>query len=394
MKRTTAVLTLVVLLVTAAPAGAALDGLASAQSEGYSGTHVSFQTESDAVVDYSVDGRTVATSIEVQSADDASTGTGLSLDAGLSAMTNLEAAGVSLETTTEAGASVRTESGAEMSAHDNARGVLVVDAGESGQYVTVNVSSGASAEHDGDRRVVVATDDGSETAFLVVGDGNVTVNDDGHVSAELNEQSKLVTRSYADGREEDDRSQERLVSDGTATAEAYVSDGGDSAANVVQYGDDTAVEVTETGEGTVRMTAERSTSEGTVLLTTVSESAVESFEDLQVTVDGAAAAEASSYGELESAADDGSNSMFLVRQQSSASASADVVVAVDHFSERDIAMQSDTDDGGATETATTDGSDDDSGTTDTTTGTGPGFGVVATLVGLLVFVGGARFRRR
>jgi len=59
----------------------------------------------------------------------------------------------------------------------------------------------------------------------------------------------------------------------------------------------------------------------------------ESADDLAVTVDGEAAAEASSYSEL--AGGIGSDeSRYMVTQSSDASATADVLVAVNHFGAR------------------------------------------------------------
>ncbi|WP_313693449.1 PGF-CTERM sorting domain-containing protein [Halorarum halobium] len=195
-------------------------------------------------------------------------------------------------------------------------------------------------------------------------------------------------RSYPDERSQQDERQERLIADGTATAEVYVmsaaesgsESGGELATDVVTYGEDTTVEVTERSEGTVEMTVERSKEQGKVLITSVSEEAISSAEDVQVTVDGEAAARASSYGELESAANGGDTSKFLVQQSSSAEASADVLVAVNHFSSREVAMSeggngSDTGSGG-------DGSSD-GGSGDGSTTTGPGLGVTAGVLALL-----------
>jgi PGF-CTERM protein len=57
--------------------------------------------------------------------------------------------------------------------------------------------------------------------------------------------------------------------------------------------------------------------------------------------------EAESYSEVQSAANGGDTSKFLVRSSSSAQASTDVVVGVNHFSARDVSMQSGGDDGGS-----------------------------------------------
>ena len=366
---------LVVLLVGASglPAGAVT--AADQQAEGYAGTHVSFETSNSAIVDYTVDGETMLQSMAVQSQSSAESQGEVSAGLSLSAVTELAGSSLGLDSKTEVDAEVTAESGASMQAHDNAQGILVVRTGDESQYLTANVSSSARAESESDQRVVVTTEDGTEGAFLVVGDGEVTVNDNGNVSAEVGSDGKLVFRSYPDSRDSEDQQEERSISEGKAAGEVYVmqtgEQGGELATDVVQYSEDTAVEVTETSEGAVTITAERSQEEGKILLTSVSEQAISSTEDLEVTVDGEAAARASSYSELESATDGGDSSKFLVRQQSSAEASADVLVAVNHFSTREITMTEG--DGG-----------NENGTADDETSTGlPGFGVGVALLALL-----------
>jgi PGF-CTERM protein len=391
----------VVLLVasSAIPVGTAA---ATQQSEAYAGTHVEFETTSDAVVDYSVNNTTVFESVKVQSQSSAESQGNVQAGVGLSAVTGITGEALSVESQTEVSATVTAESGATMEAHDNSHGILVVKSGGESQYVTVNVSSSSQAESENDQRVVVTTEDGTKGSFIVVGDGNVTVNDRGNVSANLGSDGTLVFRSYSDERSEDDEQKEQLISEGKATAEVYVMQAGDQgsefAADVVQYGNDTTVEVTQQSEGTVQMTAERSQEQGKIIMTSVSEQAISSVEDLQVTVDGEAAAEASSYSDLESTSEN-DTSKFLVRQESSAQASADVLVAVNHFSERQITMQdSSSDDSGSDGDTTTedesDGSDSGTATGEESGGSdetnqeatdagGPGFGIGVALVALI-----------
>jgi len=88
------------------------------------------------------------------------------------------------------------------------------------------------------------------------------------------------------------------------------------------------------------MTVERSQSQGKVVVTHVSEAAVGATDSLDVTVDGEAAAKASSYSALEAAANDGEESKYYVAEDASAQAegSATVLVAFDHFSERSASI--------------------------------------------------------
>lgn len=391
--KTLAVAALLVLSITAPAAAVATDGTQSGSA--YTGTYVSFGTESDAVTNYSVAGRTVVESVAVQSTGEVEAGGGLLADADLTAVTDFAGASVSVDARTETEAVVTTGSGAELRANDNDRGVLVVAAGSESQYVRANLSSDTSAETAGEKRVVVTKGDGTEGAFLVVGEGDVTVNEAGNVTAELGSGSKLVYRQYADGRSEGEKAQERLITSGQAAAEVYyqAETSGSAAANhtvdVVRYDADTTVEVTERSANELTMTVERSTHDGKVVITSVSEGAVDSTDDLQVTVDGSAAARVDSYSELEGAIG-GDRSAYLVRSDSTTKASTDVLVAVNHFSARELSVQSGgSEEGGDAPPTATSGTG--SGGTDTATGTdvpsttggsGPGFGVLGTVVAL------------
>jgi len=369
---------LVVSLVGAAAAPAA----ATQSGEAYSGSHVEFQTQNSAVTGYAVNDAVIVENVSVQSSEEARSQAGIGVDAGLSTATEFSGAGLQLASQTSLSATVSVESGAAMQAHDNSRGIFQVRADDGAQMVHANLSSDSEAESESDERVVVTKEDGSQGTFIVVGDGEVVVNEEGNVTAEVEEGSQLVYRQYDDGeRSEDDEQKERMIQNGTATAEVYVEsaaesgqdsaedgsdEGEEAAASVVEYGQDTTVEVTSRSENTINMTAERSQSEGKVVLATVSDEAFSSAEDVEVLVDGEAAAQADSYSEVEQAAQGGDNSAYYVSQSSSAEASTDVAIGVNHFSERDVSMQSD-------------GSGDDGGMTG---GDGAGFGVFAAVAAL------------
>ncbi|MFC7157931.1 hypothetical protein ACFQPA_21160 [Halomarina halobia] len=389
---TSTLLALLLIVSGTVPAGAAT--ASTGQGEVYAGTHVEFETSGDAIVDYTVNGETVLQSITVQSRSTAERRGDVRAGIGLSAVTQLSGAAVSLDSRTEVSATVTAESGASMRAHDNSRGILVVRSGGESQYVTVNVSSSTQTDRESDKRVVVTTEDGTTGTFVVVGDGEVTVNDRGNVSASVEGDGALVFRSYPDGRDDDDRREEQLISEGKAAAEVHVmqksEEGSEFVADVVRYSEDTTVEVTQKTAGTVTMTAERSQSRGKIVITSVSERAIGSVEDLRVTVDGEAAVEASSYSELESAIDNGDASKFLVRQQSSARASTDVLVAVDHFSQREITLSEDSDGSDGSDSTGSDG-DGDNRTTDAQ---GPGFGPIGVLFALVATVALTLARRR
>ncbi|WP_306053484.1 putative sodium/potassium/calcium exchanger [Natronococcus wangiae] len=342
---------------------------AQSDSDAYAGAYVAFEASGNALTDYRVDDDPVFENVSVAAQSDHQTEAGVGADVSLAAVTNLSGAGLEFDARSETRAEVSTEGSASINAHDTERGILTVDAGDEAQYVELELAGESEAEADGDR--VVVESDERTGAFVVVGDGDVTVNEQGDVTADLESESTLVFRSYADGERDDDaEAQEELIADGTATAEVYVDErDGDRVADVATYGQGVAVETQSQSEDRLEMTVERARSEGTVVITSVSESALEAAEsadDLEVTVDGEAAAEASSYSELEGGI--GEEPRYMVSQSGEASAAADVLVAVDHFSEREVAIQ----DSGSDETG------------DDTADSVPGFGAIAALVAALV----------
>ena len=386
MRMTLRATVLTVLLVTSV-LGAAAAPAATQQAEGdaYSGTFVQFQTGNAAVSDYAVDGSIVVESVRAQSAGESEGGIGVG--AGASSNTSISGSAVSTRSQGEASASVAFESGTDMEAHDNQRGVATFTASEGDQVVQANVSGDASSE--GDTRVVVQGDDGAQGTFIVVGDGNVTTNADGQVTARVEEDSQLVYRQYNDERSDSEKTQEEMIQNGEATAEVYVygaaesgEDGEESAESVVTYGQDTNAEVAERSQNRINVTVERTESQGKVLITTVSESAVENAESLEVYVDGEAAAQAESYSDVRAATEGADQSRYMVRQSGSAEAAVDVIVGINQFSERTVSMQSAGDGGEPTATDGDDGMGGDDTDGDGTDGDAAGFGVLAALVAL------------
>jgi PGF-CTERM protein len=390
MKRRTVTIVAVIALVSTMPGAAAASSGSTASTQAnasaYSGTHVSFDTQANAVVDYAVDGETMLQSVAVQSQSQAESDLGLGVDAGLQAVAQMTGAGLSMDKTATASASLSVQSGASVSAHDNTHGSLVVASSGQSQYVEVGLAGSAQTSQESDSRLVVTTENGTKGTFIVVGDGEVTVNDRGNVSASVEQDSRLVFRSYGESRSSADEKQEQLIADGTAAAEVYVmQQGGATVSDTVTYTGDTTVEVTQQAEGSLEMTAERSQSEGRVIITSLSEDAYGSVEDVSVTVDGEAAAQAASYSELRQSTNGGDSSTYMVRQAASASANAQVLVGVSHFSERSVTV---TEDGSGSGGGDGSNGDDSDGTTDAS---GPGFGVLASLVAL---VGMALLARR
>ncbi|MFC7196215.1 hypothetical protein ACFQL4_18895 [Halosimplex aquaticum] len=221
-----------------------------------------------------------------------------------------------------------------------------------------------------------------------------------------------------------------MIANETAAASVYVmQQGEETVTDTVTYGQNTTVAVEERAEGRVNVTVSRTAHEGRVLITHVSNETFESAEDVQVAVDGEAAASASSYAELRQAAAGGDTSKYMVRQSGDASASADatVLVGVNHFSTRTVTMTDDADADDTTDTPTgttstetdsaetdtsagdddsSDGNADDGGAGDgdatdgesggaaTTSGDGPGFGGAVALLALAALTGLAVARHR
>ncbi|WP_254761813.1 PGF-CTERM sorting domain-containing protein [Natrinema marinum] len=350
-----------------------------ADGSAYAGANVAFDVEGDAITDYRVGGERTFASVAVQSqreADSSSSG-GLDGSLGLEAATNLNGAGLSVASQTQASAQIRAESGATLSAHDTQRGTLVVESGDEAQYVEADLAAEAEASEEGER-VRVETGD-RQGVFLVVGDGEVGVAD-GNVTADLGANATLAFRSYADG-ERDERAQyeESLIAEGSAAVDVTAEQrDGELVTDAVTYGQETSANVSQSANNRVNVTIDRAVHEGTVVMTTVSEEAVGNLEDISVRIDGEAAVEASSKSELESAIG-GDQSRYMVVQDAQAEGQATVYIAVNHFSTRTATI----DGNGSGSDDSADGSSGGSGgdssgaSGDSTPGFGAGVAVIA-----------------
>lgn len=396
MKRTATAALLAVLVVASAGTTAAATAATSTQGSGavseaqsgsaYAGTHVQFDVRQNAVVNYSVGGETALDSVKVQSASDADGGVGLGVDVDLSTVTSISGSALSLSASANANAEIAAEGSASMTAHDNDHGILVVAAGGNNQVVVANVSEGATAESESDSQVEVTTANGTKGTFVVVGNGSVTVNEDGDVSARLESNSRLVFRAYPEEKSSEDEQTEAYIASGKVTGEVYVEQqDGELVTDTVTYSQQTAIAAEQAAEDTVRVTVDRTRERGKIVVTSVSEAAVGTVSNIDVTVDGEAAVRASSYSELEGAIG-GDTSRYMVKQSSSASSKAKVYVALNHFSKRTIEMT------GSETTETTQGTTNETTAADTTesggdggeTGGGaPGFGLATALVAVL-----------
>jgi PGF-CTERM protein len=356
------------------------------------GENVSFEVQNNAVVEYVVDGETVLSSVKTESAGTYESRSGVNAAVELNAVVDVEGSGLDVESESSTRTEIHAESGARMSAHDNERGVLVVGSNDGEQVVEAQLTSETEARQTSDGHVVVEDGDGEVVGtFVVVGEGNTTVAEDGDVTAHVREEGSLAFRAYPDERTEEDEQREKMIANGTAMVEVFASseaaaeaesggeESGDSANgsaySAVSYSQDTSAEARQESSDRVSMTVDRASEEGTVVVTHVSEAAVESTENLTVTVDGEAAVRAESMAELRQATNDGDTSKYMVRQK--ANGEAAVYVAVNHFSERNVAIQS-----GDEESTSTNA--DDEGESDGSPGFGVGAGVLALIGAALV----------
>ncbi|WP_134668861.1 PGF-CTERM sorting domain-containing protein [Halorussus marinus] len=331
----------IALLVLVAAATAAPIAAGQSSTRTYAGTHVSFDTADGAVIDYAVDGEPMLDAVRVESRRDVEDGALVDAGASLSAVTRIDGAALDLEADAGTGARLAVGNGATVTAHDGGHGVLLVESGDRSDYVVADLPAGATASAESDSRVAVTTADGTNATVLVVGEGTLTVNDDGGVTARLGEDGRLAFRSYPAGTDAGDDRQERLIADGRAAAETYVaSAGADPAIGAVTYDRNTTVEAADATDSAVTVTVTRTPDGGTVLLTGLPGRAPDATDDLTVTVDGEAAAEAAAYTQLESALGS-EQSRYMVESGAEASAGADVVVAVNRFSARTVTVASD-----------------------------------------------------
>lgn len=389
---------------------------AAASSHGgekaYAGTHVEFDTSENAVTEFTVDGETVFDSLEVESRTEAeargAAGVGVDVGAGvggeggvdLSALSDVQGAAVAnVNVEARASANVGFDSGAEFEAHDNANGVAVLKSGDEEQLVEVEIAADAEAE-TADQSVVTFTSDGTESSLIVAGEGEAGINDEGDVAAHLETGTNAVVRAYGEEKSEDDEQQERLIADGNVAAEVQFGEDreGEVAGDPADFLSGTDVDVDIDAGESVSLTVDRTESEGKVVMTTVTDAAVGTTEELNVEIDGEAAVEADSYSELEAGI--GEETRYLVTE-TEAEGQAQVLVAVDSFSERQVVVEGEeeetvdetdddvdeetddeTDDEEVDETA--DETEDDD-TADEEEGL-PGFTVVAALVAALTAV--------
>lgn len=323
--------------ITATAGGAAIQG-----AESYAGVHVEFEGESDALTNYTVDDRTYLASLQVQSKSTAEGDEGVQAGTSLANVTDLEGSDLSVREESATHLEFASESGATVAAHDNEYGILVVGSENGTQFVRANVTEGADTAYAGGAGVTVEREDGGLASFIVVGDGEVDITDDGNVAAEIDEDDRLVVRHYEQTRRTADRNYEAMIVRGTTPAEVFVMerDGG-HVVDVVTYDDGTTVDVEAADDAGLRMDVERDSPEGAIVLTSFESRSLADPDAVNVTVDGERARRARTYSQLRTAATGGEEPWFMAIRRGEGTLTADVTVAVEGFSTRSIAVFSD-----------------------------------------------------
>ncbi|MFC4358305.1 hypothetical protein ACFO0N_10140 [Halobium salinum] len=393
------------------------DGVGAIES--YDGAHVGVGVEPTTLTDYTVDGTTYFDSLAVQSRTDAQAAGLADIGVSLPALNTLPGANLTVTSRTEANLDLRTGSGAALSVHDNEHGIVVVRSNRGTQYVLANVSGEAEAAYEGDSQVIVTNEERAEASVTVVGNGSVGVNDEGNVVAELGRDGILVVRAYQGKRGTDDRRQEQFVADGVATGEVYVMDRANgTVVDTVVYENETTLNASASN-GTVNLTVDRSQKQGAVVFTSVTETVADRPEEVTVLVDGETVPTARTYAQLRVAANNGPESRYKVSPSTQPGAVADVAIAINHFSAREVTIRGLEANGtNATTTATTtaegpDGSNGSNGTvapngstgtTNTSVGNGtggestgatsPGFGALVALLAVAAVALAAGLRGR
>lgn len=380
------VVVLVLLVAGCAPAGGQVT------VEPYDGRYVSLDLTDSAVVEYALGGDAVAASIRAESAER------LGTDADLSNLTNLEGGVFDDQQVGETAATMTTPT-AQLQAHDNPYGVFTIQPMDEPQYVRIELPRGAEVSDEDNDTVTYRTGNGTAVSLLLVGEGEVAVEED-NVLARLASESQLVLRVSPNGEDEDFAGQNQLVADGRVLGEVYVIERDpDVVTDTVVYDPGTTVEGSQADESSIDVLVERQVSDGGVVIAGASDSIVPAGE-VNVTVDGEPAERADSYDELANALG-GDRSRFVVAGPDVTDVTS-VAVAIDEFpdsSQRIVVSNGpatadgeDQQDGEGDgqqdgDQQEGDGQQDDGGGVDQ-----PGFGTLAAVIGLLVAALLARWR--
>jgi len=332
MRRLTALVATLLVVSMAAPAAVTP---AAADEHEYDGKHVSFDIKPNGIAEYSVNNETLFSSVKTRAASEPAVDVGAGVDA--SAIAGFEGAGIEATSTTTAAARFRTENGAQVAAHDTERGHLTIHATEQRTLVQINMSDPVGTTPEGSVIVVGgATQVGS---VFVVGEGNLSITEEGNIVADLPRGSGLVFRSNGDNRTTQDQATERLIERGSAAGEVYVSQrNGEVVADTVQYDTDISVEVAQYEDGFVEVGVNRTTEQGTIVIMEVSKKLIEDPGDTAVRVSGTKATRVDTHAELRRSLGKGEPT-YKVSRATTGQANAAILVAIDSFSGQTVIIE-------------------------------------------------------
>lgn len=377
---------LIAALLCVSLAFAAVPAASTAQTggEATTGTHISFGVADNAVTGYTVGGTEMFSSFRMQSQSSAVEDGLVESGFDVTSLVNINAAGLSVESETTAATTLNVDAGpgAHVTAHDNGHGTFMVAPGQNGQAAIVNVSSNTEVSVDGDTATVTA-DNGAEGTFMLVGTGGeIDTNEDGNIAVTLGANADLVFKAYPDGKSDAEAEQEDLISNGIVGAEVHVMEqDGERVVDTALYNGFLSGYGTEETDNGTNFTFGSVQGTGTVVVTHVSEASVGSLSSVEAYVNSSSGEETVPV-EADSATEaiDGigdyvgtSSSAYYTVPPAEGSASTDVVVAINHFSNRTVAMGQNV------------GPSDTSGS-----GGVPGFGAPAAVVALLALAAFAR----
>jgi hypothetical protein len=195
--------------------------------------------------------------------------------------------------------------------------------GDTTQQANVGIGSTISTKkNESDRKVLMRSDNNVEVAVLMrassSSDGELMiVKDEGQVQAKMDPDTKVIMRSYVDGRSEDDDDddiQEKFIKNGTTTADIDIAQDSSGSLRVASqpYYSDVSINGGSTSSGSssasATFTVDKSDDQGQHVICKLDNT----FDSVtNVTVNGNAATKVDSYEDL-----NGDQAKFLVKSRS------------------------------------------------------------------------------
>jgi len=379
-------LIIALLCVSLAFAGVPAASTAQTGGEVTTGTNISFGVADNAVTEYTVGGTEMFASIRAQSESSAVEEGLIEADIDeISAIANVNGAGLSVnaETAVSTTIDVGTSPGAKLTTHDNSHGTLTMTPGQDTQVAIVNVSSNTEVSVEDEEMATVTADNGAEGSFILSGSGGeLARNDDGNLVLRLSPNSDLVFKAYPDGKSAAEDQQESLIADGIIGAEVHVMErDGETLYDAATYSTFVNYHGSEKTANGTNLTFGSPQGTGTVVVANVNEAAVGSLSSMEVYVNSSSGEETVAVDQPNATAAldeiDGyistSSSGYYVVPPAEGSTSTDVLVGINHFTNRTVAMGQNV------------------GPSDTSSSGGvPGFGVPVALAALLALAAFAR----